>query len=517
MQTFKLLPHDSVMLLQPMLVKNFGRSGALLLSQLHYWLTKKDSIGCHYQGNHWIYNTAEEWAEQLQLSVRHVRRLVAEFVNLGILRVEKLHKLKSVRTNYYSIDYDQLNNCICTLKDKNSCKTVLDSTDKMSSSACQNGTLYIQKLHIKDFNKSEGLKQNIGVVGQCDQVLEKTSQVEQVINLNLKNKKGLEVKLSVLTGAIVTVQEPANPTILTSSLVKTSIAQDMLKAWNQHFAGLDQNKPKTRLSKETAPLLVAAFKTKFESNLANWQSYCEQIKSSSYLMADSFKLNLSWALKYGTIDRIRAGDLGVKLTQKQTTPSSDTLKKQEESVDRVIEALPESSLLKALRRKIAGEIGSSYYLSWFHAAQFCETDGEISMKAPSAFVQGWWETHYDQILKLVAQGLESVNCARPGSEEFKDNFLNKNHSQAGQGNGAGAKDTLPPEDNQTYQRIEVLPESRSVKALRHKIVQAIGIASYNSWFHAAEFCETDGDIRLVAPNSLIEQYWETHFSWVMRG
>ena len=65
--------------------------------------------------------------------------------------------------------------------------------------------------------------------------------------------------------------------------------------------------------------------------------------------------------------------------------------------------------------------------------------------------------------------------------------------------------------------IEALPDSATAKALRHKIAKAIGSASYHSWFHPAKFCEQNGDIRLVAPNAFVEQYWETHFNWVMRG
>ncbi len=516
MQTFKLLPHDSVMLLQPVLVKNFGKSGALLLSQLHYWLTKKEPLGCNHQGDHWIYNTAEEWADQLQLSARYVRHLFATFVDLGIVKVAKLHKIKSVRTNYYSIDYARLNNFIGTT----SVKEVDSSAEIITAPLGKNNLMYVEtKTTIKDFNKSEGLEQNVKVVWQGDQVLEKASQVEQVKILNLENKKVLEGKVSVLTDETVTLRDPANSTALTPSLVKTSTTQDMLKAWNQHFADLDSNKSKARLSKETAPLLVAAFKTKFESNLANWQDYCEQIKSSPYLMGDSFKLTLGWALKYGTIDRIRAGDLGVKITQTQIS-SRETLKIQEENVDQAIEALPENSSLKAIRRQIAKAIGSGHYLSWFHPAEFFEADGKISMKAPSAFVQGWWETHYDKILELVENGLKLVTLDQPSAGEHdENNLLTSGQNQAtGQGGEAERTETkdlpLLSEDNKTYQKIESLPESIAVKALRHKIVQAIGDAAYNLWFHQAQFCEIDGGIRLIAPNYFVEQYWVTHFDWV---
>ena len=49
MQTYKLLEQDSVLLSQPLLIEHFGRAGAQFLSQLHYWLEMKETLGCKYQ------------------------------------------------------------------------------------------------------------------------------------------------------------------------------------------------------------------------------------------------------------------------------------------------------------------------------------------------------------------------------------------------------------------------------------------------------------------------------------
>jgi DnaA N-terminal domain len=515
MQTYKIVENDPVLISQPSLIDHFGRAAAQFISQLHYWL-EHPQCGKQHHGRKWIYNTEVSWANQLKLSVRQFRRHILSLSNQGIIFVQKLSPHKSNRTNYIAINYELLNgilnnNNFPTL-DTSSKISTLTHEDTMSSPAGRYVPVYIEtKITNKDINKSEGLEKKSQVVGHGDQVSKKTSQVKQVKNLTLENQKVLEAKLPVPTGAIVIAREPARSTTLTSSLVKTSIAQDMLKAWNHHFVDQDANKPKSRLSKEIAPMLVAAFKTKFESNLAHWQSYCEQIKSSPYLMGDSFKLTLSWALKFGTIDRIRAGDLGVKITQNQTIPSGDSLKKQDENVDQAIEALPENSSLKAIRRQIAKAIGAGHYLSWFHPAEFCETGGKLRMKAPNAFIQDWWETHYDQILKLVANELELVDQLT--SSTGMDSLLNEN--QTGQGHeAASVGDTPPSANSETYQKIEALLESQSVKELRHKIAQAIGDAEYNSWFHAAKFCEMGGEIRLLAPNFFVEKYWKEHFSWI---
>ena len=390
MQTSKLLPHDTVMLLQPQLVKQFGRAGALLLSQLHYWLNKKNSLGCNHQGNRWIYNTAEEWAEQLQLSARYVRQLFAKMADLGIVKIEKLHKIKSVRTNYYSIDYDQLHKFVGT---EDSFANL--SAEIITGPLGKNNLIYNDtKITNKDTNKSEDFEKNSKMIGQGGS---KTKQVKQVKNLNLKNEKKLDALQEFATTCLAIEKnkraDEANP-----SMPKTTTAQDMLKVWNDIFAA----KSEAKLTKELAPLLVSAFKNKFESNLKNWQNYCDQLKSSSYLMGGSFNLTLGWALRFATIDRIRAGELGVKISPRDTSTGQGAVI-DEAQIIQMIKALPDSAISKALRHKISKAIGYAAYYSWFHAAKFCEEGGEIRMVAPNAFVEQYWETNFDWVLGGVEQ------------------------------------------------------------------------------------------------------------------
>ena len=387
MQTFKLLSNDSVLLSQPVLIKQFGRAGAHFLSQLHYWLTKDEFTASHHQGRKWIYNTAEEWAEQLQLSARHVRRLISEFVHLGIVKVEKLHKIKSNRTNYYSIDYERLNSSVdASINDTNK--------DKMSASLGQNVPMYIQKLPNKDFNKSEQMK-NFAEVGEGS-ATDSRSQVKPVKDLNLKNQEKLPtipVQTSQETEIVDKVDVYLSKTPL--PIAKTSIAQDMLKIWNKCFA----DKAEAKLSKDLARLLVAGFKSKFNLDLKNWEEYCSQIHSSSYLMRDAFKLTITWALKFFTIERIRAGELGVKSVDRKGQEGIQSEPYHEQQIKIMIETIDESQSAKAVRHKIIQVIGHRAYFSWFHQAKFYEGEGGMQLIAPNPFVAQYWETHFDWVIK----------------------------------------------------------------------------------------------------------------------
>ena len=392
MQAYKLLQQDSVLLSQPLLIEHFGRAGAQFLSQLHYWLEKKDSIGCTYQGSHWIYNSAEDWAQQLHLSVRQIRRLISKFVESGVLRVKKLSPYKSVRTNYYSIDYEILNRSISQQTNKKTRSFV--HGDILSSSSCRNGTIYNDtKTTNKDINKSE--EPPLERAGHEESEKKQVEPVKQVEILIPKKQKKEEKKADNTNSSedILLTKNSGDK----KETGKTSTTQNMLAIWNETF----NQKAKASMSKDLAPLLVSAYHKKFAQNLEQWQRYCGLIKSSPYLMGEQFQLSIFWGLKFSTIDRIRAGEFGVakqsSIGNGEGQGSASVFNNNQ--IEQMIEALSESREAKTTRLKIARTIGAAAYYSWFHQARF-ETRGEkIQLVAPNSFVEQAWETQFPWINK----------------------------------------------------------------------------------------------------------------------
>jgi hypothetical protein len=83
----------------------FGRSAAALLSQIHHWLQgSKKAHGGHV----WIYNTAEQWAKQLGLSISTIKRAVKALRQLGAIKVERYEAHDWQQRNWYAIDYQQV-------------------------------------------------------------------------------------------------------------------------------------------------------------------------------------------------------------------------------------------------------------------------------------------------------------------------------------------------------------------------------------------------------------------------
>ncbi len=106
-----LLIDESPLVILPSLVKAIGANEAIVLQQIHYWLDiNKKANRNYYDGKYWTYNTYEGWHEEFfWLSESTVRRVLAELAKKGLLIKGNYNKSKFDRTNWYTINYDEVN------------------------------------------------------------------------------------------------------------------------------------------------------------------------------------------------------------------------------------------------------------------------------------------------------------------------------------------------------------------------------------------------------------------------
>ncbi len=398
MQTYKLLEQDSVLLSQPLLIENFGRAGAQFLSQLHYWL-EHSQCGQQHMGQKWIYNTENSWANQLKLSARQFRRHVSNLADKGIIFVQKLNPHKSNRTNYFSINYELLNKLLA--KDVSTSSSYSQTRsfvheDIMSSSSGHNVPIYNDtKTTNKDVNKSEAIAIELVGQGQTkNKPVDLVKQVNMMISKNKKEKKE-ETEVGLVNPQTSLVTEYLNTEAIQLKK-KTTTTQDMLEIWNTTLG----EKAQASMSKDLAPLLVSAFHKKFEQNLDQWKSYCDLIKTSPYLMGEHFLLSIFWGLKFSAIDRLRAGELGVKPTvTNHSIGQGGASIVSENQVEQMIEELLEPTEAKTTRLQIARAVGAAAYHSWFHQASFVIREGGLQLVAPNTFVERYWETNYAWVMR----------------------------------------------------------------------------------------------------------------------
>jgi hypothetical protein len=98
---------QNTLLVPPQIARVIGINGAVVLNQIHYWLEK--GAGTVIEGAPWVYNTIQDWSEQLQcLSFNQVRRAIELLEDLQILKSCKPWKSRWDHRKAYRIDYERL-------------------------------------------------------------------------------------------------------------------------------------------------------------------------------------------------------------------------------------------------------------------------------------------------------------------------------------------------------------------------------------------------------------------------
>lgn len=89
----------------PVVAQKYGRSAAIFLSQLQFWLGKKPHT---IDGKKWVYNTYDEWSAQTGVPTRTLKRVVVLLRREGILYTAKHNLNIYYQTLWYSINEKKL-------------------------------------------------------------------------------------------------------------------------------------------------------------------------------------------------------------------------------------------------------------------------------------------------------------------------------------------------------------------------------------------------------------------------
>ncbi|MFN7364607.1 MAG: hypothetical protein ACK5TR_01515, partial [Alphaproteobacteria bacterium] len=103
-----LLLDESPLIVQPTLARLVGVNEAIILQQVHYWLSPKfhrpEKV---FQGHHWTHNTYKQWQLQMPfLSLTTIRRAIGNLEEMAVLI--SFVSCGFRKTKYYRIDYARL-------------------------------------------------------------------------------------------------------------------------------------------------------------------------------------------------------------------------------------------------------------------------------------------------------------------------------------------------------------------------------------------------------------------------
>ena len=366
----RLLANEGICLItHPEIALTLGKSEAIFLQQLHYWLTTDSEMGTILDGQRWIYNSYKSWTENLRIySESTIRRAISKLEKLGIILSKNLNKKRSDHTKWYTIDYGVLKNLIPSL-----------STKKQSSGAGNS-----------DQEKSL-LKMN-----------SPSAQNEQIITK--ENRNNFKKKSYSHTQTPQHLQN--DPLEDKQTTIEKDIFQQMVSIWNQI---VEEGKKTIELNPKRYSFLKAAFTTKFQSCLEKWKEFCQRIASSKFLMGEikaSFKASLDWVLKFDILQRILEGDYGVG---DRTVYLKEDKVSCQQQMTAEIETSPESQDIKQFRLALLNKLGRDVYTAWFKETSVHFSQKKITFKAQSRFVKDWIDTHFRTIIEELCRH-EFPNC-----------------------------------------------------------------------------------------------------------
>lgn len=106
-----LLFDEQPLVLSKKLAKLIGLNEAIVLQQVHFWveLNKKANKNFH-KGRYWTYNSFPKWQEEhfYFWGIATVKRIFSHLVNLNLLLVDRFNDDPRDQTNWYTINYDEL-------------------------------------------------------------------------------------------------------------------------------------------------------------------------------------------------------------------------------------------------------------------------------------------------------------------------------------------------------------------------------------------------------------------------
>lgn len=370
-----IMPRENCLVLQPVIVQHLGKSPALFLQQLHYWLTSESSVGVTYKGKRWIYNSIKDWANNIKtISEATIKRSISYLRNKNIIFIESLNPNKAIRTNYYTINYERLNEIIGHEK-KEDFFPITTSIRKTLN-------------HKKNLNHSIKM---IHPLDQNDPIIKKDSEnTSENFTYKSDNQK-----------TNISLQSDKNKPYQVKQVEKkiNNISKEMIDIWVEI---VEENKQNLLLNKKRAQYLVAAFKSKFNASLDKWKDFCLKITQSNFLMGrikKTFKASLDWVLRFDVIQRIFEGDFG--LAEFKNEKTNITQNQLIDDMSNKIQSTKGDEYIKTIQIILLKKNGICTYKNWFETIKWSREENNIILSAPNKFMLNYINTNFKKSIDLI--------------------------------------------------------------------------------------------------------------------
>jgi len=193
----KLLINEPPLQVLPSLAKVIGLNEAIVLQQIHYWISHPKVK--EREGRKWHYDTYDGWKEQFKFwSISTIQRTVKNLEELGLVISKEMNVSKGDRTKWYTLNYDKLTEIEKTIDDSPS-----SQLDQMVRSSCTDGLVNLTSCtNTENESKNDTKNNNKGApVDNFDPI--PLNQASVVVSF-VKGEKRQKLLASVITQTLIT-------------------------------------------------------------------------------------------------------------------------------------------------------------------------------------------------------------------------------------------------------------------------------------------------------------------------
>lgn len=262
----------------PSLAAQVGLNEAIILQQIHYWLDPRINKNFK-EGYYWVYNSYEQWGEQFSFwSTVTIKRTFQSLEKSGLLISKNLNHSGFNKTKWYRLDYEKLKE-LTSFVNESKCSSRSDQNDPSKRSACTQDQINV----ISSYMDTEITTDN------------SFPPISSIFGSE-NRKKEKKIKSYDLKGNGV-------------------FAQNMMEVWAKTVGKETGGREPLFNRPVREKKLLDALHVYFENDLYKWEKYCSQLTTSKFLMGEtkeSFKINIDWAIKPQSIERILDGSISLE-------------------------------------------------------------------------------------------------------------------------------------------------------------------------------------------------------------
>lgn len=334
-----LLMNEPPLQVLPTLAIKIGLNEAIVLQQLHYWLSDKfrtpDKV---MDGKNWVYNTYAQWVEQFPFwGEKTIRRVMGNLEDLGV--VISFVKAGFHKVKYYTINYERLASIEAQDDQKYIKNNILTSSGQVDQIDLPKRAVALEKTG----EKTRTLHPSSEEIDSSEMALDKDSDEEKdpdthVIDEDthdmgatfVNKKSSLSDSNDIHNQADENKSENKNNIISPngqSDRTREPFSNETSTQMMQVFSSIVLDGRKLSLFTRRAHDLLEVFDRYMGSDMDVWRTVCLNVTRSKFLMGESthssFKASLDWVLSGENALKILEGSsygIGDREGYKEPTP-----------------------------------------------------------------------------------------------------------------------------------------------------------------------------------------------------